>query len=152
MEMLVSERVGFQSALSTQDVATPTATSYIGLKGALKLRCLVRIESGAADVEITLREATDSSGTGAQDLERCLPAVYRVDGGSSVVVAEDGTAVVTVTALNAAAGYVAIEVEGQNLSEGFTHFALLVDGNVARNASATFEAETEYKPAYDQTL
>jgi hypothetical protein len=152
MESLVSEKVHFQSALATVDVTTPVSSLWIGMKGALKMRCVVRIESAAGDVEVTLQEATDAAGTGAQNLVRNLPAVYKVDTLASVAVVEDSTALVTVAALNGAAGYVVIEVEGQDLSEGFTHFGLSIDGNAARNASATFEAETEYKPAYEQDL
>lgn len=153
MESLVSEKVHFQSALANQDIATPVDTLWIGMKGALKMRCVVRFETGVGDAEVTLQEATDSSGTGAQNLVRNLPAIYKVDGAASVKVAADTTALVTVTALNTAAGYIVIEVEGQDLSEGFTHFGLSVDGNVAlREGSATFEAETEYRPAYDQSL
>jgi len=150
MEMLVSERVGFKSALTIQDIASATLTDWYAMAGSLKLRCIVRVESAAADVQITLREAKDAAGTDAQNLVRCLPALSKVDGSATVEIAEDNTAVITVTDLNGAAGYVVVEVEGQNLSEGFTHFALSIDGGAARNGQATFESEKERKPAYEQ--
>ena len=154
MESLVSEKVHFQSALGSTDVASATLTSWVGVKGALKLRCLIRVESAAADVSVTLRQAQDASGTGAKDLLRCLPLVYKVDGQPSVLVEEADPAVAsyTVADLNGAAGYIAIEVEGSNLDEGFTHFAVSVDGGASRLAVATFEADTEFKPAFEQDL
>lgn len=58
----------------------------------------------------------------------------------------------TVTALNGAAGVVIVEVEGQDLSEGFSHVGLSINGGAARNGAVLIESETEYKPAYAQSL
>jgi hypothetical protein len=152
MESLVSEKIHAQSALAIQDATTEVDGAWIGMKGALKMRALIRIESAAAAPIVTLQEAQDGSGTGVVDLERKLPAFVKVDGSSAVEKAEDGSAQLTVTELNGAAGYVMVEVEGQDLSEGFSHFRIQVDGAAARNVCATYEADTEYKPAIDQDL
>lgn len=152
MESLVSEKISLQNAIAVQDLAAEVDGAWIGMKGALKLRAVCRAESAAADVVVTLQEAQDSAGTGAQDLVRCLPAYSKVDGSAAVEIAEDNTAQITVSALNGAAGFVIVEVEGQNLSEGFTHFRIQLDGGAARDGYALYEADTEYKPAIDQDL
>jgi len=152
MESMVSEKISVQEALAIQSIATAKQSSYIGLKGSLRVRCVVRAEVAAGDLVLIAKEAKDSVGTAAQNLVINLPSIQKVDGFAAVRVASNGTATVTVTALNGAAGYAIIEVEGADLSEGFTHFGLSVNGSAARNGGATFEAETEYKPAYSEVL
>ena len=107
----------------------------------------------AAAPTITLRQHTAAAAGTSSDLIIALPHTERVDGADAALVDADGSAVITVNALNGAAGYVTVELEGQDLTEGNTHISVIVDGLVAaRNGVAVYEAETECKPAYLVTL
>ena len=151
MEALVSERIHAQLAFEHGDVAGQF-TSRIGLKDALKLRCLIRVEAVAQDLVLTLKEADAQTGGSTQDLVRCLPVIVIADGEEPVVMEENGSAEVTVAALNSKAGYVMVEFQGSDLSEGFSHVSIGMASAALRNGSATWEADTERKPAYKQDL
>lgn len=149
---MVSEKILTQVGLTIQDVATAKETARIGMKGALRMRALIRIETGAADAVVKVIEHNAAAAGTSQDLVVSLPHVVRVDGAAGVSKPAVGTANITVTEVNAAAGYIMLEVQGEDLSEGFTHISVSVDGQAARNAHIAFEANTEYKPAYEQVL
>ncbi len=152
MEAMVSEKISTQLGFICQDVATAVESARIGMAGALRMRALIRVESAASDVTVKVIEHDAPAAGNSQDLVLCLPHVVRVDGSAGIKKDELDVAPIIVAELNASAGYIMLEVQGSDLSEGFSHISVEVDGGAARLAHVAFEADTARKPADEQVL
>lgn len=150
MESTVSEKIHLEKAFDHADVAGQE-TDLIGLSGAVKMRCFIRVENVAQDLVLTLRQSKDAAGTDKKDLVRCLPAYEKV-GANVSVIDEDNTASITFAGLNGAAGYAIVEFQGSDLDDGYTHVSIAMASGAPRNGHAHYEADTNFKPAIMQVL
>jgi hypothetical protein len=154
----LAEDYGIKAAFEPVDLNAAAITgARIGLAQGYKVAVIVGFgDSVGATVQITLRQHTAASAGTSADLSVANVYYKKVGAATSFTKVEPSVAAAQYDLsadLAAEPGLVVLEIDGPQLSEGFTHFSIdLADSGAAKIVCATYIMSAKHEPAYSLSL
>lgn len=155
---LISEALRIQLGLAGQAVFGGVESARLALKNLSSVCILVRLETGTATTFTgTVRQHDAPSGGNSKDLASRRPHYYMVDGDTewTKLDADSAVAAKQIAALDTVAGYVAFEIDGNDLDVNgdFDHVSVsLPASGSARNGSVHYLGDSKFNPGYEIQL
>lgn len=154
----LAECIGLKAVSEPVDMNTAAITgARIGLAQGYKVAVVLHVgDSTGATVQFTLKQHTAASGGTSANLSVDNVYYKKVGAATSFTKVEPSSAAAMYdlsTDLAAEPGIVVFEVDGAQLTEGYTHFSVdVADSGASKHFSGIYHLATKFEPAYALSL
>ncbi len=150
MDALIAEKIRTEKGF-LGDANGGAESSRVDMSKCIKLQFEVQLgaQVGGNALALQLVEHDAPVAGNSQNLTSSVPMYVKTDADASFTRVDDGN----ISALNADAGTVLVEVYKDDMTDGYTHVSLqIADPTVARTACVSAQLDTKLKPAYQVEL
>lgn len=130
------------------------STERLHVTKANKVAVALKVEAGVATTfSFKIQEHNAAALGTTNDVVTTVPVYYKADADAAYTRLDPSVALVEIADLNTAAGLVVVEIELQDLTDGFEYVSLAITApGAARNVAAMYLVDTKLKPAYQVEL
>lgn len=137
------------------DAAGGVSTDRLKVSKGNRVAVLLKVETGVATtLSVKIQEHDAAVAGNTQDVVRTVPVHYKTDAASVMTrLDENGLADIAIADLDTAAGLVVVEIEKDDLTNGFEYVSLAIAApGAARQVCALYALDSKFDPAYQLEL
>ena len=150
MDSLIAEKIRTEKGF-LGDATGGQETGRVDMAKCIKMQFEVQLgaQVGGNALALQLVEHDAATGGNSQNVTSSVPVYVKADADASFARVDDGD----ISALDADAGTVLVEVYKHDMTDGFTHLSLqIADPGVSRDACISAQLDSKLKPAYQVEL